>query len=169
VSAVAAGPDAATATAALDLPDLGAWFAAEPFSVPQADKERALLADLNRLTAHHRRACAPYARVLDAFGHGVGAATSVAGVPMLPVRAFKTHRLASVPDDEVFKTLTSSGTTGAAVSRILLDKGAAALQTKALAHTMRAVLGRDRLPMLLADSAAIVKDRRSFSARGAGP
>jgi hypothetical protein len=33
---------------------------------------------------------------------------------------------------------------------------------------MRAVLGRERLPMLVVDSSAVVRDRRTFSARGAG-
>ena len=35
-----------------------------------------------------------------------------AEVPALPVSLFKTHELRSVPEEAVFKTLTSSATTG---------------------------------------------------------
>jgi len=83
------------------------------------------------------------------------------------VRLFKNLELKSIPDDEVFKVLTSSGTTGE-VSRIYLDKAAAATQTRQLGATVQTVLGPKRLPMLLVDTKAMLKDRRSFSARGAG-
>ena len=73
----------------------------------------------------------------------------------------------SIPDDGVSKALTSSGPTGD-VSRIYLDKAAAATQTRQLGATLQTVLGAKRLPMILADSRGILKDRRSFSARGAG-
>lgn len=146
---------------------LARYFEADAFTIPQGEKEALLTADLLALTEHHRRACAPYAGFAHAY-LGDAAPGSIAEIPPLPVRSFKTHRLSSVPEDEVFKTLTSSGTTGEEVSRILLDRPSAALQTRALAHTMRAVLGRERLPMLVADSASVAKDRRTFSARGAG-
>ncbi|PZM90877.1 MAG: acyl-protein synthetase, partial [Actinobacteria bacterium] len=73
----------------------------------------------------------------------------------------------TVPGAGVFKVLDRSGTTGEP-SRIYLDRQAAAAQSSALARTMRSVLGPHRLPMLIVDTRAIFKDRRSFSARGAG-
>jgi hypothetical protein len=88
-------------------------------------------------------------------------------LPWLPVRLFKTHALRSIPDEAVFKVLTSSGTTGH-VSRIALDREAAATQSRALSRTMQSILGPRRLPMLIVDSPAVVKDRTTFSARGAG-
>ncbi|GAA1761515.1 acyl-protein synthetase [Luedemannella helvata] len=63
--------------------------------------------------------------------------------------------------------LTSSGTTGD-VSRVHLDREAAAAQTRMLARTLQTVLGPKRLPMLVVDSRGVVADRRSYSARGAG-
>jgi hypothetical protein len=83
------------------------------------------------------------------------------------VRLFKHHELRSVPKSEVFKVLTSSGTTGE-VSRIYLNKEAAATQQRMLAATLQTVIGRHRLPMLLVDTKALFTDRTSFSARGAG-
>ncbi|NIH86084.1 acyl-protein synthetase [Amycolatopsis granulosa] len=125
-----------------------------------------LLAELTALTAHHRARCAAYDRILTALGAG-GEFESVADLPWLPVRLFKTHELKSIPAEEVFKVLTSSGTTGAP-SRIFLDRAAAAAQTQHLAATLQTVLGPRRLPMLMVDTAGVVQDRRTFSARGAG-
>ncbi|WP_433828161.1 acyl-protein synthetase [Actinoplanes sp. CA-015351] len=135
------------------------------FTLSQAAKEEVLLKELSSLTEHHRANCEPYDRILAASGFRDAA--SVADLPWLPVRLFKTLELKSIPDDEVFKVLTSSGTTGD-VSRIYLDKAAAAEQQRRLAATVQTILGPKRLPMLLVDTKAMLKDRRSFSARGAG-
>jgi hypothetical protein len=135
------------------------------FTLPQAVKEKDLLSSLGELVAHHRANCVPYDRILAASGFA--SAASIAELPWLPVRLFKNLELKSIPDDEVFKVLTSSGTTGE-VSRIYLDKAAAAAQTRQLGATVQSVLGPRRLPMLLVDTKAMLKDRRSFSARGAG-
>src|SRR4029079_15723166 len=88
--------------------------------------------------------------------------------PFLPVRLFKLFDLRSVPDGEIIKTLTSSGTTGQAVSRIALDRSTAAHQTKALAALMQDFLGKRRLPMVIVDTPSVIKNRTLFSARGAG-
>ncbi|MEU6641336.1 acyl-protein synthetase [Saccharomonospora sp. NPDC046836] len=128
-----------------------------------------LLPELAELTAHHRQRCPGYDRVLTALGVSHDAVFGeIAELPWLPVRLFKTHELKSIADDEVFKVLTSSGTTGSGASRIYLDRAAAAEQARRLAATMQAVLGRQRLPMLIVDRPTVVKNRRSFSARGAG-
>ncbi|HEX6499588.1 MAG TPA: acyl-protein synthetase [Micromonosporaceae bacterium] len=138
------------------------------FTLTQPQREAVLLAQLTELTEHHRAACGEYARILDALDHGAGRRYQrVSDLPWLPVRLFKRYALKSIPDDEVFKVLTSSGTTGEA-SRIYLDRDAAATQQRMLGATLRTVLGDKRLPMLLVDTKALFRDRRSFSARGAG-
>jgi hypothetical protein len=138
------------------------------YDVRQAEKARGLAAELSALTVHHREACAPYGRIVDAVAPGFAGADTVGGVPHLPVSLFKTHELRSIPADEVFKTLTSSGTTGQQPSRIFLDRESAALQTRTLSTTMQHWLGPSRLPMLIADTRSVLKDRTQFSARGAG-
>ncbi len=137
------------------------------FSIPQPEKEALLLAGLNDLFAHHRAACQPYAAILNAIGH-TGPVDSLTDLPYLPVSLFKTHYLASVAEQEVFKLMTSSGTTGQAVSRVVLDRHTADLQSKALTTIMAKVLGNQRLPMIIIDSPNVVRDRSTFSARGAG-
>jgi hypothetical protein len=86
----------------------------------------------------------------------------------LPIRLFKTHTLKSIPDNEVFKTLNSSGTTGQQVSSVFLDRETASRQTAALARIMIEVLGSERLPMIVVEPENFLANRTRFSARAAG-
>ncbi|NUP83100.1 MAG: acyl-protein synthetase, partial [Nonomuraea sp.] len=131
-----------------------------------AEREAVLVEELAALTERHREACVPYRRILAATGSHPPY-ERVVDVPWLPVRLFKTHELRSVPAEQVFRVLTSSGTTGQRPSRIHLDREAAAAQPRMLAATLRAVLGERRLPMLIVDSRSVVRDP-TLSARGAG-
>ena len=140
---------------------------ARQYSLPQAEKERLLLAELNRLTAHHRANCADYARIVEVTGAPTSA-DSLEEVPYLPIGLFKSHTLTSVPAKQVFKTLTSSGTTGQPVSRITLDKETALRQTATLGRIVGHIVGLERLPMILIETSAILKDRERLSARAAG-
>ncbi|MCP2324553.1 ribosomal protein S28E/S33 [Hamadaea flava] len=139
----------------------------EVFTLKQPEKDDRLLEQLSALTRHHRENSPEYDRILRASGQARDSYASVYDLPWLPVRMFKNHQLKSIPEDQVVKVLTSSGTTGD-VSRIYLDRDAAAAQTRMLSRTLQTVLGPKRLPMLIVDSRGVVADRRSFSARGAG-
>ncbi|MEV4110819.1 acyl-protein synthetase [Nonomuraea sp. NPDC049695] len=136
------------------------------FSLAEREREAALASELAALTERHRQACPPYRRILDAIAARPPYERLVE-LPWLPVRLFKTHELRSVREDQVFRVLTSSGTTGQQPSRVYLDREAAAAQTRMLAATLREVLGERRLPMLIVDSRSVVRDP-TLSARGAG-
>lgn len=127
-----------------------------------------LLDGLNALTVHHRDRCPPYARILERLWPGGDRADSLDCVPWLPVALFKRLRLRSVPDDAVVAELTSSGTTGGAVSRLAVDAQTIDRQNRALSAALKAVLGPKRLPMLLIDTATVLRDPALISARGAG-
>ena len=142
--------------------------ALEQYSLPQREKEAVLLEQLNELTAHHRAHCPEFDRLIGVLHPGYRTAGSVADLPYLPVGLFKSHRLQSVPDSEVFKVLTSSGTTGQQPSRICLDRETARRQTVALSRIMTHVLGPQRLPMILVESADLIRDRGQHNARAAG-
>jgi hypothetical protein len=139
-----------------------------PYSERQADKEHNLLTGLTELTQHHYSACPNYARILDGAWTKHHTFETIADLPYLPVSIFKTQKMQSVPDEEIRVTLTSSGTSGQAVSRIRLDKDASSLQQRALANSLKHILGDQRLPMLVIDSEAVFADPRLMSARGAG-
>ncbi|WP_406120413.1 hypothetical protein OIE52_50800 [Streptomyces canus] len=141
--------------------------AAGAFTISEAERESTLLPELTALIAHHRRRCPGYARILDAIDGTGSVGDGLAGLPWIPVRLFKNHRLASVEPAEVFRVVTSSGTAGA-VSRIHLDVQAATAQQQALFRVLSTVLGSERLPMLIADSKAVFARASTLSARGAG-
>ena len=92
----------------------------------------------------------------------------VEDIPFIPVRLFKDYELLSVERSKIVKTMVSSGTTGQSVSRIFLDRVTATSQTKVLAKIISSFTGTKRHPMLIIDSKSVIKDRRLFSARGAG-
>ena len=140
---------------------------APQWSIPQADREASLLSGLVELVDHHRLNCPEYERILGGLWQG-GPAQKLEDIPYLPVSLFKTHLLQSVPQDQIRITMTSSGTTGAAVSRIAVDNETSRRQKLSLHASMAAILGKKRRPMLVIDSLAIVSDPALMSARGAG-
>jgi hypothetical protein len=141
-----------------------------PYGLSQAEKRARLLPMLRELTEHHARRCLPYRNVLDRVFGGADRLRidQLEDVPFVPVTLFKTHALSSVPESEVVKVLTSSGTTGQAPSRVFLDAETASVQSAVLVKVAQRFLGKDRLPMVILDHPGVVRDRRSFSARGAG-
>lgn len=148
--------------------DARTCFEKPVYGVTQADKSAYLAEALTQLTWQHADRCEPYARILRARGYQTGQSFALEDVPFIPVNLFKNYALKSVPDDQVFKVLTSSGTTSQQVSRIFLDKATSASQTKALVLILQQFLGKARLPMLIIDHPGVIKNRTSFSARGAG-
>ena len=141
---------------------------APQFTYSESDRNENLVPLLHDLTAHHRANCAIYESLSEAGGLPNPVSTGTASIPYLPVRSFKELELKSVPDEDVVKVLTSSGTTGQSVSKIYLDAANATLQQKALSSIMRTILGDERLPMLIIDAPSLLKNRATFSARGAG-
>lgn len=138
-----------------------------PYHLEQVEKEQQLLAKLNELTAWHIEQCDEYRAMLTKSGQQPQV-NCLEDVPFLPVQLFKLMDLKSIPQQDVVKVLTSSGTTGQAVSKIYLDKETSIKQTKTLVEVMKPILGGKRLPMIILDTKSVLKDRKSFSARGAG-
>jgi hypothetical protein len=143
-------------------------LALPPFGVAREEKQALLCEGLLQLTEHHRTRCAPYARMMEAIHFSPAEVRSVEDIPFLPVRLFKEMELRSVAEEDVFKTMTSSGTTGQQVSRIFLDRRTATHQQKTLVRIVSDRIGGSRMPMLIIDCPSVVKNRAMFSARGAG-
>jgi phenylacetate-coenzyme A ligase PaaK-like adenylate-forming protein len=139
----------------------------QPYGLDKADKQALLLNTLNALTQWHQQQCEPYRNILAGI-FKKNAAQKLEDLPFVPVRLFKSLDLASVKKEDIIKTLTSSGTTGQAVSKIYLDRETSIRQTRVLAAIMVAFLGAQRLPMVIVDSSDLLKDRTRFNARSAG-
>lgn len=146
---------------------LDEFYELNPYELDKDKKTELLTRELKEVTRHHIDCCKPYANMLEAMEYDEDQVETYYDLPYLPVRLFKTMDLKSIEGDKVFKTMTSSGTTGQAVSRIFVDKETAAAQQKVLVKIMGDFIGKKRLPMLIVDSPKVVKDRNLFSARGA--
>lgn len=138
-----------------------------PFLASRKEKDEVYLPYMNELTQRHRKKCLEYARILSVLGQEENA-ESLDEVPMLPISLFKELELRSIPREELFKRVTSSGTTGQKPSVIWLDSLTAAAQQRTLSAIVSEFIGKKRLPMLIIDSPDVLRDRTRFSARGAG-
>lgn len=139
-----------------------------PYSLERKEKQKLMCERLGVLAKYHYENCQAYKNIVDFLNVDLKKIERYEEFPFLPVRLFKELELRSVAEEEVFKTMTSSGTTGQSVSKIFLDRDTANNQQKTLVKIMNSFTGKGRLPMLIIDSSAVLKDRRMFSARGAG-
>lgn len=138
-----------------------------PYELNKEDKNRLLTRELKALTAYHREHCPQYANFLATVGYDETMVEETKDIPFFPVRMFKEYDLLSIDCRDVFKTMTSSGTTGQKVSKIFVDKETALMQQKVMTRILSDYWGKKRLPLLVVDTPAVMKDRKMFSARGA--
>ena len=125
-----------------------------------------LLKNLISLTELHSKRCNVYRNYIDTIFPRETPIKRLADLPWIPVRAFKEFDLKSISDDDVYKTMQSSGT-GGVQSKIFLDQETSKLQQAKLIEIFAQVFGGSRYPMLVIDSLETVKDRYKFSARTA--
>ena len=152
----------------MNKPNFSDWLELDPYSMAAQDKSLMLEEAVKKLTKWHYTQCIEYNSIIRTLGKPPEKMLGLDDTPFLPVRLFKEFELKSIDTSEVYKTMTSSGTTGQQVSKIYLDRETAALQTKVLSKIMQKVLGKKRAAMLIVDSPDVLKDRDAFSARGAG-
>lgn len=143
------------------------FYAHEPYELNKVEKEKLLLKELCELTEYHSKNCVEYANFLNTVGYDKKNVNRIEDIPFFPVRMFKEYDLLSIDKRDVFKTMTSSGTTGQKVSKIFVDKETAMMQQKVMTKILADYWGKRRLPLLVIDTPAVMKDRSSFSARGA--
>lgn len=139
-----------------------------PFALDKNTKAKLFTDRLKGLSLSHYAKCVEYKKIIDAMKVDLETIDNYERIPFLPVRLFKDFELKSIPNEEVFKTMTSSGTSGQAVSKIYLDKESASNQQKTLVKIVSDFTGAARMPMLIIDSPSVIKNRLMFSARGAG-
>lgn len=146
------------------------WFDAAPYSWKQLKKSKLLCERLNYLTELHYKNSKPYKNlILNVFG-GLPKESykNIEDIPFVPVSLFKSHIMRSVSEDKIIKILKSSGTSNKGLSQIYLDRITAENQSKVLIKIMQYFLGKERMPMIILDHPGVIKNRSSFSARGAG-
>lgn len=148
--------------------DISKFLTIPPYSLNKIEKEKLLSPYFSELFRHHYKKCEKFKKMMDGIGFDVEKENKYSELPFLPVRLFKMFDLMSVPKEDLVKTLTSSGTSGQAVSRIYLDKENTVNQTKILTKIVSSFIGTNRAPMIIIDTESVIKNRKLFSARGAG-
>ena len=139
-----------------------------PYDLNKEEREGLLLPYYKYLTQYHYDNCPDYKRILNTSSlvpYDIG---NLSQIPFVPVRLFKLFDLLSVDKSNVVKTLTSSGTSGQKVSKIYLDAENVKNQSKVLNIIISSYIGSNRLPLILLDTDLVKKDRKMYSARGAG-
>ena len=81
---------------------------------------------------------------------------SIHDLPFLPVTFFKDYEMLSIKKNQIYKILTSSGTTGSK-SKIFLDKKNAKNQINVLQNLVSKIIGNQRLPMVVVDKEDVIK------------
>jgi hypothetical protein len=88
-------------------------------------------------------------------------------IPPIPVSLFKKKDFKLVPEEDITRTLTSSGTTTQIKSKIYLNKTTAFRQRKALSKILEDYLGNQRKPMIILDTESVNNSKNTgMSARG---
>ena len=138
------------------------------FSLKKREKKDIYVRLMNKLVNHHYKKCGEYKRMLDILEYDLSIEHGLEDIPFIPARLFKLHRLSSINNSDIVKTIVSSGTTGQSPSTIVLDRENSLNQIRVLTKIISSITGKKRIPMLVIDSPAVLKDRDMFSARGAG-
>lgn len=140
----------------------------ELYSLNSREKKSWFIKEMANLFGHHYENSPAFRSMMNALNHQSFSFINVEDFPFIPVRLFKLFELLSVPKSEVVKTMTSSGTSGQSVSKIFLDKQTSLNQTRILSRIVSSFAGSSRVPMIIIDAEATVKNRNIFSARAAG-
>lgn len=143
-------------------------LAIEPYSLGKEEKTKLLTERLKELTKFHIENCSEYKSMLESINFDLDSVKDYRELPFLPVRLFKELSLKSVSQENVVKTMTSSGTSGQQVSKIYLDRATSSNQQKTMVKIVSDFTGSSRMPMIILDCPSVIKDRNMFSARGAG-
>ena len=143
------------------------FYARATYGLDKEAKDELITKELIELTELHKEKCEYYANILKAMDYNPYKIRHASDIPFFPVRLFKKMDLLSIPREEIFKTMTSSGTTGQAVSKIFVDKDTAMMQQKVMIRILSEYLGKKRLPIMVIDTPTVMKDRKQFTARGA--
>lgn len=143
------------------------FYKYNPYELDKKQKSELLTNELISLTKTHAEKCEAYHNFLETINYDEKNVNRVEDIPFYPVRMFKEYDLLSIDCQDVFKVMTSSGTTGQRVSKIFVDKETAMIQQKVMIKILSDFWGKKRLPMLIVDTPAVLKDRKMFTARGA--
>ena len=119
----------------------------DPFNFEIKDLNLIQKKMIEYLNNHHYKKCIEYKKIIKIV---YDKKNSNLFNKMLPINLFKNFELKSISNDQVFKVMLSSGTSGLQ-SKIFLDKNNALKQKIILHKIVSEYIGSERLPMLIID------------------
>ena len=126
-------------------------FSLPVFSLEKKEKKIFHFFRLKELFKHHIKKCNAYSVIYSKVYNKFKVNYKNLFEFTIPVKLFKSEKLISISNNDVYKILESSGTTGLITSKIYLDKKTSLIQSKALTKIVSFFLGSKRLPMLIVD------------------
>lgn len=131
--------------------DIESFFSQPAYVLERERKTELLTTTLQKLTRYHYIHCEAYANILGALGMSLEKIEqlSLHEIPFIPTSAFKHLNLSGIAQEQVYKTIFSSGTSLGTKSRIVLDRHTANWQQKALVKLVQDFTGLRRSPMLV--------------------
>ena len=95
---------------------------ANPYGLAKSKKKSYFAKIMKELTELHYDKCEYYANIIDTlYPRSLNDDLSVMeNIPFIPVSIFKKMKMHSVNDKDIFKTLSSSGTSSSQPSKIIL-------------------------------------------------
>ena len=134
-------------------------FEKNPFFLNREDKKDIFYNEINKLTKHHYLKSNSYKKILKGLNYKLKNC-NLENLPFLTTNVFKDLKLVSVNEKKIFKTLSSSGTSGSKTSKIYLDKNNANRQRIVLTKIFEHHFGNSRLPMLIiSKNPNIIRDK----------
>lgn len=114
------------------------------------------LAEMNYICRFHLQGCPEYRRMWPNWSE----AEDIAGLPFIHVGLFKRMLLRTISDSVVhMRTLTSSTTTGASPSQIVLDRQSSVLQAQSSLAILRDLVGPEMRALIVLDDARSLRHR----------
>jgi hypothetical protein len=132
-----------------------ALVSGRPFGRDEAQRQAALLELLRAAVQSAAERLPAYGRYVATWPIPPAEAKTVADLPYLPVRLFKSDPpLSLVPAEEIKRVMSSSATTGQVPSRIPLDGVTSRRMSKGVSSIVADFIGTERRPYLVVDLAS---------------
>mgnify|MGYP006117054167 CR=1 FL=1 len=134
------------------------------YSLDPNEKKNLFKKEMNFLTNFHYKKSKLYKKFLKGVNYNLKISKPLKMLPYIPVRLFKNFDLLSIDKKQIFKTLSSSGTSSNNLSKIYLDKKNAFNQIKVLQNIFHNLFGNSRVPMLILNKENLANNRNTFNA-----
>mgnify|MGYP005992800403 CR=1 FL=1 len=105
-----------------------------------------------KLISLNKQQCEDYRNYLNSQKINLKQIKKIEDLPFLHINQFKKRKLLSIPKNEIFKIIQSSGTSGSEPSKIYIDKKSASKQQKILNMSMHPITKGKRKPMIIFES-----------------